>query len=224
MNKFLKKSFLYFLVLVCFLNPKAYAENLDFSFTYDFHYDIEQNGLARVTQKIIITNLEEDVIPKKYTLSYKKFNMENISANVNGRNTEPLVNYKDEETEINVALNRYAVGKGRQNTITIFYDTKDIAYKTGRVWTVYIPKVNIPASTTLYNIKLSVPEEFGLKIFISPAPTIHEEEEDKNVYYFTKEEIENNSITASFGEYQILNFKIKCQKKIIMIVRISLAN
>lgn len=213
MNKFFKKPILYFFLLVCFLKPHVQAENLDFSFTYDFYYEVQKTGFVRVTQKIIITNLEEDVIPKKYTLSYKKYDMKNIKAVINGRETDPVVNHKDTETEINVALNRYAVGKGRQNMITIYYDTENIAYKTGKVWVVYIPKVNIPANTTLYNIRLSVPEDFGPKIFISPEPSISEKENEKNIYYFTKEEIEDSSITASFGEYQILNFKIKYQIK-----------
>jgi hypothetical protein len=214
MNKKVKFfSFALLVVLVSFFSKKVRAQEEQFLIDYDLDYQISEDGKTSVTQKAVITNLQNDVIPTTYAFSANQLKIYDVIAITNGEEANTKIEGKGNENLISVVIENYAIGEGRQNTISLSYKTDDIASKSGKIWNIYIPRIQIPETTTLYNVKLSVPKLFGEKIYLSPTPVIEKDEENTKVYYFTKETFNSTGIIAAFGEYQPVNFKLKYQIK-----------
>ena len=189
------------------------AEASQFIIDYKSEYSIDESGEAEVVHNATITNLQNDVIPMNYTLSAMDSDIYDVSAETNGKETEPRLKQDENSTNITVTIKDYSIGEGRQNQITIKYKSKGVAVKSGNIWNIYIPKIQIPDDTTAYDVKMSVPESFGSKVFLTPEPTIEKKEDSKNVFYFTKDTLESTGISAAFGGFQPVNFKIKYQIK-----------
>lgn len=199
--------------LVNLLCSKPLAADKQFSIDYDITYDVQENGDTKVTQNVSITNQKNDVVPTTYTFTTKNMDISDTRATVNGKDAEVKKEAKTDETTITVPITSYSIGEGRQNSISLSYTTPNIAGQIGNIWNIYIPKINIPDTTIIYNVKLSVPRNFGPKIYLSPTPTIEKLEEGKSNFYFTKESFYDKGITGSFGTHQLLNFKIRYQLK-----------
>ncbi|MFZ2664506.1 MAG: transglutaminase-like domain-containing protein [Patescibacteria group bacterium] len=192
----------------------AYADQeSQFLVDYNIEYDVQETGETKVIQTSTITNLKNDVIPTTYTFVAKQLKIYDVSAETNDKSSKVETEEQDGETLISIMIDNYAIGEGRQNEIKLSYKTKGIATKTGRIWNIYIPRIQIPDTTAKYDVKLSIPVSFGSKIYLSPTPVVEKKEEISNTFYFTKEIFKTNGITAAFGEYQPLNFKLKYQIK-----------
>jgi transglutaminase-like putative cysteine protease len=189
----------------------ARAQEHQFLTEYDIIYSIQPNGETFVTQRVTITNLENDVIATSYTITINNLEVYDISATSAGEEIDVNSKSEDHETTLTANFKEYIIGEGRQNSLTLNYKSRDIASQIGEIWNINIPKTELSTTTTLYNIRVEVPHAFGPKIYLSPEPTVTEGEENKNTYYFVKESIEDIGITASFGKYQQLNFKLKYQ-------------
>jgi transglutaminase-like putative cysteine protease len=201
------------MLLVSFFPERTRAQKEQFLIDYDINYEIEDNGVTSITHRAIITNLQNDVIPTVYTFAPKQLNIYDVYSTTNDEEVEPKIEHGDKESLVSVTLEDYAIGEGRQNTISLNYKTDDIASKSGKIWNIYIPKIEIPETTTLYNVRLSIPKSFGQKIYLSPSPVIEKDEAENKIYYFTKETFKSTGIIAAFGEYQPINFKLKYQIK-----------
>ncbi|NMB91526.1 transglutaminase domain-containing protein [candidate division WWE3 bacterium] len=184
-----------------------------FLIDYDIEYNIQEAGDTNVVQTATITNLKNDVIPTTYTFATKQLEIYDVEAETNNKSSQVRTEDKNGETLISVTISNYAIGEGRQNEIKLSYKTKNIATKTGKIWNIYVPKIQIPDTTTKYDVKLLIPISFGSKIYLSPTPVIEKKEGSNNTFYFTKEIFKTNGISAAFGEYQPLNFKLKYQLK-----------
>jgi len=210
MKSFLKST-VFFVLVITNLTPILASENDQFTIDYDIEYSVEENGQTQITQNTIITNLKNDAVPTNYSFTAKNLDIFDVTAITNGNETDPIVEVGKDETVISVTISNHAIGEGRQNRIQLSYKTEDIANKMGKIWNIYIPRIQIPKTTTLYNVKLSIPESFGNKIYLSPDPVIERVENNKKTFYLTKETFTESGITAAFGEYQLLNFKLKYQ-------------
>ena len=189
------------------------AQGEQFLIDYDINYKIGENGVTSITHQAIITNLQNDVIPTVYTFAAKQIKIYEVTSTTNDKKVEAKIEQKEDENLVSVTLENYAIGEGRQNTISLNYKTDDIASRSGKIWNIYIPKIEIPETTTLYNVRLSIPKSFGRKIYLSPTPVIEKDEGDNKIYYFTKETFKSTGIIAAFGDYQPVNFKLKYQIK-----------
>ena len=201
------------LTFLLITSQRVFAEDQQFKIDYNISYTVDERGETSVEQQANITNLRNDVIPTNYTFSAKQLKIYEVKAETNGKYTVPKVETKEDETFVSVTIANYSIGEGQQNKIKIIYKTKDIASKSGEIWNVYIPKIQIPDSTVLYNVKLSIPESFGKKIYLSPTPVIEDKQNNSNIYYFTKESFSLSGIIGAFGDYQPLNFKLKYHLK-----------
>ncbi len=195
------------------IKPVFADQESQFLVDYNIEYSIQETGETKVTQTSTITNLKNDVIPTTYTFAAKQLKIYDVSAETNGKESQVKIEETKDETLISVTIENYAIGEGRQNNIILIYKTKSIANKTGKIWNIYIPRIQIPDTTSKYDVKLSIPASFGSKIYLSPTPVIEKIEGTSNNYYFTKEIFKTNGITAAFGEYQPLNFRLKYQIK-----------
>jgi len=183
----------------------------EFKTEFDVTYDDKQNSETQVTQEITITNLKDDVIATNYSLTLKQMLIYDLQA-VDQIGQMEIVNEIDNDTtSIKVLFNENIIGKGRSNNFTLKYKTKDIATKIGEIYTVRIPKVADLDIIREYKVVLLIPNSFGPNIFITPEPKLLKEEANRTEYTFTKEGLENKGISASFGEYQVLNYKLTYQ-------------
>ena len=207
------KKLLVIAAIAVALSPVANAQTEEnFIINYDIRYDIQDSGEALVTQNTTITSLKNDVVPTTYSFKTKYLDIYDIVAQTNGKKTEARKETPGKnETVITVPFSTYSIGEGKQNIVTMSYKTKGIASRIGDVWNIYIQGIDAPETTTVYNIVLSVPVSMGPKIFVSPAPATEKFENGKNNYYFTKESFSSKGVTAAFGKYQSLNFRIKYQ-------------
>jgi len=190
-------------ILSCNFTVKALDQ---FSTDYEITYDINDAGETTVKQKVFITNQIEDVIATKYSLSINNMAIYEEKAYEENEN----INLKKELTQDTITLTalfeKYTVGKDKTKEFIIEYKTRDLAYRSGKIWSINIPRAQIPDSAKKYTVTLKIPQTFGNKLFISPQPTSKPE---SNTYVFLGNDLKNMGITAAFGEYQIINFKIK---------------
>jgi len=198
---------------LCLFSKYSLAQEEQFSVDYNIDYVVKEDGETNITHEAVITNLQNDVIPTTYTFSAKQLKIYDINAEANGEQATPKTEDKDKETFVSVVIGKNIIGEGRQNKINLSYKTKSIATKSGKIWNIYIPRIQIPDKSTMYNVKLTLPKSFGSKIYLSPTPVIEKTEGDNNTYYFTKESFKSTGIIAAFGDYQPVNFKLKYQIK-----------
>jgi len=188
------------------------AENDKFLLEHDITYEIQEDGTSKVTQDIALTNQEDEVIATNYTLITNQINTTEESGIEDDKTMPVKKELEGNISKIKAFFNEVEIGKGNVKKFTIMYKTKDIVYKTGDVWYINIPKSNITTQTSLYNVKVIIPDSFKDKIFMAPMPQIEKKETPTTTtYYFTKENLINNGVTAAFGTYQILNFKLTYQ-------------
>ncbi len=196
-------------LLISVLPRGLYAQE-QFSADYSILYKVLPDGITEVTQDITITNQESDVVATNYYLTVNQMAIHDITAE--SAQKAPLqteVNETTDSTTIKVIFDRNVIGQGKKTQFTINYKTMDLTSKVGEVWSVTIPKVTMLPSTTSYNVVLSIPAGFGPEKFVSPSPTEKIEEVNEIFYKFDMETLKDTGLTASFGEYQVLNFKLK---------------
>jgi len=194
------------------LGFSAYAATEEnFMTDYTIVYDIDDTGVTTVSHKIVITNLKDDLIATNYSLDLKQLDVFDVSASDDKGKLEIFQKKAAGTANLSVSLRTFAVGTGKQNSVTILYKSKQIATKVGEVWNISIPRSQPTSETTKTNVTLSVPASFGQKIFISPIPATESKAGEKISYGFANEQIKNTNITAAFGKYQILNFRLKYQ-------------
>ena len=190
-------------------SSSAQEPPVQFETNYNITYEPQISGATQVTQNIAIVNKQSDLIATNYSLTIKQMVIYDVQASNSNGSLDYKVETKDGVTTVKVTFTKEIIGEGRQNKFTIKYKSNDIATKIGDVWNVSFPKVQTPATTQEYNVSLSIPDEFGPEIFVSPSPASVTKEAKNTLYSFTKDTVTDRSISASFGKYQTFNFALK---------------
>ena len=204
------KACIIILVVVALFNIPVSAKE-SFLTDYNITYNIDPTGIAEVKHIVTITNLETDVIATSYTLGLKQMDIYDVSATDEKGKLDITQRQDGDQTNLDIKINSFTIGEGRQNSITILYKSKFVANKSGEVWNINIPRSQAATSTTTYHITLVVPKTFGPKIFVSPTPSTEKSDNDVTTYSFAAEITKGQNIAASFGEYQVLNYRIRYQ-------------
>ncbi len=197
--------------LLILLPPKHVNAEGEFATEYEVIYDVAENGETKVTYDITIINQRADIVATKYSLSLTQLHVTNIE----GTDKEGKLKL-DTETEgdtitVNAELNEQVVGVNGKNNFQLTFKTRSIASRVGKVWNVNIPPVQNLESTNKYDLTINVPNSFGPTIFIAPSVQEETSRPGYKIYKFTKEKLIDKGISSSFGEYQILNFRLKYQ-------------
>ena len=193
---------------------KSYAqESVEpvFDVEYNIRYEVKENAETAVFQSVGIINRQTDVIPTNYTLSINQMAIYDAKAFMDGDELETKLEHKDSTYKVKTTFEQQAIGEGKKTQFDIEYKTKDISSQVGKIWNINIPRVEMSENTKIYNIELLVPKSFGPMIFVSPPPSDTEELENITIFRFDKEQLENVGISASFGNYQLVNFRLKYQ-------------
>lgn len=200
------RVFIYFLFLL--LAKQVFGAD-QFKTDYSVHYIVNETGETSVNQHIKITNLISDVVATKYVVKISNINMYDEKAYEEQDEVNLIKEYENDLIKLTVNFEKYTVGKDKSKEILISYKTKDISTKNGRVWSVNIPKAQIPQLIDSYTVKLTVPEKWGEEMYMSPLPAHYE----NFTYTFSNDQLKNTGITSAFGEFQVLNFKLTYEIK-----------
>ncbi len=181
------------------------AEPAKFSVSYDINYEIEKNGLTKVTQNAHLTNLTSEYYATQYVSRLGNANLENVRAYDRLGPLKIVTTGTDEGRKITVSFNDRVYGRGKTLNWTLVFETKEIALHNGRIWEINIPKPSNLENITDYNVTLNVPKGIGNLLYAKPEPAggINP---PRDFYFWNRDLIKDSGISVAFGDYQVYNF------------------
>lgn len=207
---YLKKFILAFISSIFFFPLLILPAQAEGEFLVDslVEYKVETNGQTQVTYTITLENVFSNLYAKTYSLILENIEPQNIKAFDNSGELTVKSEKEDNKINIRINFNDPLVGKGKQRTFYLSYQTGDLARKTGEVWEISIPRLLDEKSFRNYTIKLLVPGSFKNEAYFSPAPVARSYRDDYKIYTFNKEAITQTGITAGFGDFQVFSFNL----------------
>ncbi|MCX6732246.1 MAG: hypothetical protein NTV98_01770 [Candidatus Roizmanbacteria bacterium] len=205
-NKFYRHffSFLFFLaVLFVYLKPTFAA---DFRTSYNIEYFIKDNdpqNYTKTSYTIKLTNLQPDLIIKKFTLSFpRSFGIGSIVAKDDRGVINAVVVQKDRTIDATFELNEPKPGLNEVNTLYLDFLQSNIFRAKGSVWEVFIPTLESKDGDT-HTVTVYLPPGKHNKLSLAkPTPdliTLDKVVWNNNV---------GRSIYAVFGEEQRYNLDL----------------
>jgi hypothetical protein len=199
-NSHYLKVFLYFFIFLFlhfFISPVHAA---DFRTSYDIEYYIQDNdpqNFTKTSYTIAITNLQPDLIIKKFTLSFpRSFSIGSMSAKDDRGIINAVTVEKERSIEITFELNDPTPGLNEVNTLYLDFLQKNIFRAKGSIWEVFIPTLENKENDT-HSITVYLPPGKHKKLSLAkPTPDIVSF--DKVVWTRNV----GKSIYAVFGELQ----------------------
>lgn len=205
--KQLKKLFI-FIAITFITNTEVFAINEQFLLDLNFNYSVGKDNEVLVDKKIGIINLENELSVTSFTQNLEEYNYYDLVA----KDSQGVVEFKEIDEEntkrIVIPLRSVKIGKNQVNNLEITYKSKDLIKKIGSIYFFNLPRIPKNNVKNL-NISITVPKDFGQLIFISPTNYEKEERGENIIYTFKNNSSLDQAISASFGEYQIINFNIK---------------
>ncbi|MBI2314527.1 hypothetical protein HYU93_00485 [Candidatus Daviesbacteria bacterium] len=205
MKKFL--SFVVFLFSLVVFAPKAYAAS-EFATSYDVLYDVGEDGITSVTEKINLRNLTSEYYANQFKLNIDATQIYDIKAQ---DPSGPLIvasQQNDTLTSLNIKFNQQVAGIGKSLPWTLSFKSKDFAQNLGKVWEVRVPKVSSASTLESYNLILTVPQSFGEPSLISPTPRSQSTFGGKTFLTFDKDQLKSTGVSVTFGANQLFDFDL----------------
>lgn len=197
---FTLKLFLYFLICLFayFVTPPVHAA--DFRTSYNIEYfirDDDPQNYTKTSYTITITNLQPDLIIKKFTLSFpRSFSTGSIFAKDDRGSINPVTVEKERISEITFELNNPKPGLNEVNTLYLDFLQKNIFRAKGSIWEIFIPTLENKENDT-HSITVYLPPGKHKKLSLAKPPP--------DLVSFDKVVWNRNvgrSIYAVFGEVQ----------------------
>ena len=130
-----------FIIFLHLLIPSVHAA--DFRTSYNIEYYIQDNdpqNFTRASYTIALTNLQPDLIIKKFTLFFpKSFSIGNIVAKDRIGIITPTITERERMIEAAFELNDPIAGLNEVNTLYIDFLQKNIFRSKGTIWEMLIP-------------------------------------------------------------------------------------
>lgn len=199
--------------LILFLFPKEIlAINEEFLIDLEINYKYNPEGYFEVEKKFGIINQQSDLAVTSFTQNLEEYNYFDLTA----KDANGLLEFKESEEEnvkrVTVSLRGIRIGKNQVNRFTLSYKSRDLVQKNGNILNVNLPKIPKNNIQSL-KINLEIPESSGKIIYISPKPTNQEIKDGKYLINFSGEGIIDKAVSATFGEFQLINYNIKYDLK-----------
>lgn len=185
-----------------------YAAEPDFYTDYFVTYNVTEQGVVEVEQKVTLTNNVSDRFVSQYSLSLGAIEVTDLIAEDDFGKVSATLEKSEKATKITVKFNQQVVGKGKQISWRLNYKTKDLAQKTGLVWEVNLPKVTQQPEIRTYDLTLIVPTNLGEEVYFSPLPESRKTEGGKYSFFYHKGQLEVGGVSAAFGVSQVMNFTL----------------
>lgn len=198
-NRHFIYRYLVFFLLFFFLGIGT-VHAADFRSSYNIEYYIQANepqNNTKASYTIALTNLQPDLIIKKFTLSLpKSFGIENIIARDDKGNVGQTVVDKDRSIDVTFEFNNPRPGLNEVNTLYLDFQQKNIFRSKGSIWEVFIPTIEGKEGDT-HTITVYMPTGQHRKLSLA-KPTPDLVTFDKVVWSSNT----GKSIYAVFGEEQ----------------------
>lgn len=196
-----------------FFVPKVFAADLpagrqEFATTYDVLYDVGEDGVTKVTEKINLKNLTSESYASLFKLTVGATSIFEPKAQDPGGTLNITEEQKNTSTILSVKFNQQVAGLGKILPWTISFKSKDFAEKVGRIWEVRVPKISITSSLENYNLTLAVPQSFGSPSSITPGPKSQTVSSGKLFLTFDMDQLKSAGVSATFGDYQLFDFNL----------------
>ena len=208
-KKILKLVLITFLLSSIFylLSSKTYASE-EFETTYEINYNVNLDASISVEQKVNLTNKLANVYATQYQITLGTTRIRSVWAKTELEELTPELEKKENTTTIKINFGQKVVGKAKTLSFTLGYTSDDYAFKNGRILEIGIPKI-AEEGISDYKIFLNVPYVFEDPAFIYPEPVKIIPSTKTKTYFFNKDRLLNQSITAAFGNFQVFNFNLK---------------
>ncbi len=186
----------------------------EFSTTYDIIYEVGDDGVTAVTEKVALKNLTAKYFASKYTLIIGSTNLSDVTATDQQQSPlEVTTSPQGTKTQIDIKLNQQIAGQGKVQTFILKFKSKDFAQKIGKTWSVDIPKAPTAQALDAYNVVLSVPIDFGDPTSITPQPKSQSSTYNRLTLNYTKEQLATSGVSANFGSFQVFHFNLHYRLK-----------
>lgn len=180
----------------------------EFATSYDVTYDIGEDGETLVTEKISLRNLTSQYYATQFKLTIGATQISDIKASDSSGPLEVKSTQEGTSTTFEVKFNQQVAGLNKTFPWTLSFKSKDFAVKQGKVWEVSAPKISSASKLENYNLTISVPLSFGEPTLISPSPTNQSTSGSKRFLTYSKSQLENAGVSASFGSFQLFDFDL----------------
>lgn len=206
--KNVKVAYLLVSLFIClsFFSLVSPVRAADFRTSYNIEYYIQDNdpqNYTKTSYTILITNLQPDLIIKKFTLAFpRSFGIGNIVAKDDKGTILPVTVEKERTIEITFELNDPTPGLNEKNTLYLDFLQKNIFRAKGSIWEVFIPTLENKDNDT-HSITVFLPPGKHKKLSLAkPSP---------DLVSFDRVVWSNDvgkSIYAVFGEVQRYNLDL----------------
>ncbi|MFH1561671.1 MAG: transglutaminase domain-containing protein [Patescibacteria group bacterium] len=206
----LRKICLFLIVCLALFSCPTWAIN-EFETSYQIDYQVGPRGSAQVNQEITLKNNFSNIYPKEYRLEIGGKQIENVSATDANGNIIQSVNQKDNSLELSLKFNQESIGKNAELTFKLSYLIPQFAQKRGQVWEANFPSFANLDKIDQINLSIKTPLAFG-QLAYSSIPFANESVQDGHqILSYSKGNLTKGPLSLAFGEFQVLEFKIKYQ-------------
>jgi len=194
--------------------PFAFAEEASapsgqgFATSYNVTFDINEEGVTAVTEKITLKNLTSQYYANQFKLTIGATEITDVKASDAAGAMETQVEKQANTTVITVKFNQQVAGLNKELPWTLSFKSKDFAEKQGKVWEIRAPKISSSTNLESYNMTIAVPVSFGEPSLISPTPKSESTSFNKRFLTYEKDQLINSGVSASFGDYQLFDFDL----------------
>lgn len=194
--------------LVGLMIPHSCLAVEEFDTSFILNYTVNPDASVSVVQSIDLTNKLTNVYATEYKITIGTTRVSNVWANDPWGRIEPEISNQEKDTSIKLLFNDKIVGRDQTLSFSLGYTSFDLAQKNGRVLEIAIPKITDSQTLQKYTVTLLVPRDCGSPLYILPQPTLATSDDNFNIYKFNKEQAVGRSITASFGDVQVFDFRL----------------
>ncbi len=185
----------------------AYAAD-EFATSYDVTYDVTEDGITTVTEKITLRNLTSQFYATEFKLTIGSTEIFDVKGSDPAGPMEVTTEKQQTSTIITVKFNQQVAGLNKQFPWTLQFKSRDFAQKQGKVWEVSIPKISTSTNVENYKLTLSVPSSFENPSVVSPRPVSQTTSFGKKILTFDKEQLFHAGVSVLFGNSQLYNFDL----------------
>ncbi|MBI1919064.1 transglutaminase domain-containing protein [Candidatus Microgenomates bacterium] len=203
----MKKILLLVIYFLLFTTP-VQAEEEKFETKQTVNYTVYENGITQVIENITLKNKTDEFRPSEYSIEISLKDTTNVRVSDQDGPVTPKVEKQDGKTSITFQFNSRVIGKDKELSFVVSYETKELAVQKGTIWEVSIPGIADKTNFKEYLVNLTVPEKLGTAAYIKPNKNL-----DNRKLTWSKEEIPKGGMIISFGEFQTFRFDLSYQLK-----------
>lgn len=182
-------------LLLCF-STRALAQDItsvpvDFSIGYDVKYSVDENFIAKVTKKGLLTNLSSSKYVPYIDLQFDAIDVKNLNAYDDFGTITPVVDKTATSSSVRLTFNKPILGIGKKLSYTIEYTDSNILTENETEKILKLPKIGNDPHVVSYNVTLILPKDVGKPTFVDPPIR-------GKTYYWEKDQIESRGVTLIF--------------------------